>query len=54
MVLDETDISVSIEVDRRDDSYLYKDRDTAIKEEDKDDITTDVSAELDEYIDYDS
>jgi hypothetical protein len=53
VVLDETDICDFIKVDCRDNGYLYKDRDTAIKE-DRNDITTDLSNELDEYIDYDS
>ena len=51
IVLDETDISDSIEVD---DSYLYKDKDIAIKEENEDDITTDSSDDSDECMDYDS
>jgi hypothetical protein len=54
MVPDEADIGDSIEVDCRDGGYLYKDGDTAIKEEDENDITTDLSDESDEYIDYDS
>jgi hypothetical protein len=33
---------------------LYKDRDVAIKEENENDITTDSSDDLDEYMDYDS
>jgi len=53
MVPDETDIGDSIKVDRGDDGYLYKDGDTAIKE-DENDITTDLSDESDEYMDYDS
>jgi hypothetical protein len=54
IVPNETDISDSIKVDCRDGSYLYKDGDTAIKEEDENDITTDLSNESDEYMDYDS
>jgi hypothetical protein len=52
MVLD--DIGNSIEVDCRDDSYLYKDGDIAIKDENENDVTTDSSDDSDEYIDYDS
>lgn len=54
MVSNETDIGDSIEVDCRDGGYLYKDGDTAIKEEDESDITTDLSNKSDEYMDYDS
>jgi hypothetical protein len=56
IILDE--VRDSIKVDGREDGYLYKEGEIAnritIKEENEDDITTDSSGELDEYIDYDS
>jgi hypothetical protein len=52
------EVGDSIEVDGREDGYLYKEGETAngitIKEENEDDITIDSSDESDEYMDYDS
>ena len=56
IILDE--VGDSIEVDGREDGYLYKEGETAdritIKEENEDDITTDSNVESDEYMDYNS